>query len=187
MNVKERLDKLRFRTFNKCGLVTDVREYLEQNGGPIMCQYFVRDLIGREVEFKDEIDSRIFVKKLMVDLFDANYVINPIEVDNVIADCWSYTNEFLSNPEWSFLFSKGDEVIDVENGNSKSFNSPVVKVVKKESKQDIVRRWYKEFVIEGGMASKDFGKKLVDELSMSKAGSLTYVHNSKKYWVSHTE
>jgi hypothetical protein len=180
MNVKDKLDKLRFRTFNVHGLITDTREYIDQ-GGPIFSQNFVYELIGRQVEFKDELDSRIFVKKLMVELFETNYVINPVEVDNVIADCWSYTNQFLSNPDWSFLYSKGDEVVVDDNGNSKVV-SPVIKVVKKESKQDIVRRWYKELVIDGGMSSKEFGKKLVDELSMSKSGGLTYVYNAKKYW-----
>ena len=183
MNVKEKLDKLRFRTFNIHGLITDVREYIDLNGTIGHSRLLVRDLLGREIEFNDELEARIFVKKMMAEIFKADYVVNPIDVDGIIEDCWNYTNQFVNDPQWSFLKAADEPTLGADPEKAGPIPNIVKKGPKKESKQDTVRRWYREQVIEGGVSSKDFGKKLVDELKMSKAGSLTYVFNAKKYWI----
>lgn len=183
MNVKEKLDKRRFRTFNVHGLITDTRIFIEEEGPlSFTIKIFIKDLIDREIDFSNEVEARIFIKKLMVELYEANYIINPIEIDNVVADCWEYTNNFVNNPEWNFLFSKSEELIEGEVSNT--FNKVVPKVIKKESKQDTVRRWYKELILDSAipMLSKEFSKKLMDELGMSQQGSTTYLFNAKKYF-----
>lgn len=184
MNVKERLDKLRFRTFNVHGLITDVREYIDENGTIGHSCLLVRDLLGREINFADELEARIFVKKMMVEIYKTNFVVNPIDIDGIIEECWSYTKQFVNDPNWSFL--KAYDPTEVKVGEV--VNSLVTKVVdkvvgKKESKQDIVRRLYREQIIEGTVTPKEFGHMLMTDIGLSKSGSLTYVYNAKKYWI----
>lgn len=198
MNIKQYLDNKKVRTFSMNGMVTDVRELLEGGDVCIMGSIFIRDILGIDKVFDDEIYARICIKKLVVDLYNNNFEID-ISSKFMLENVVEYADRFVMNPEWSFLKKVDGDGLDAD-GNvierievkqlvvegidtkvaMKTDSSGNLKI-KKGGKKVLAIEMYRKYVVDAiePMLHSDFIKLMIKELDLTLAGSNTYGWNLK--------
>ncbi len=190
MNIRPLLDKHKFRTFSVHGLVTDVREYVEERG----TNHLLYELIQTNPHFSSNLEARIWVKKFIVELYNQQFILNQQDIPDLIDVCWIYTKEFINDPKWSFLQSNDDQDhnfgVKVEVLEQKQVVEGIsVKVevksdgrIKKGGKQVLCEEMFKKYILETDtpMSNKEFLALIMDKLQLSKAGANTYFFNVRK-------
>lgn len=191
-NVIKVFEHLRCRTFTEAGLITDIREWLDDGDCCYNANKLVRDLTDCEVKFDDNLYARIFAKKLVQLIYRNSFVVEE-DIDELVERMHIETCEFVNDPKWSFLKSVADEDSPVKAQTVQIVEGIDLKVavkvnekgeqkIKKGGKQVLAAELFKKYVLDAAEAvsNSEFIKILMKELNMTKAGANTYSYNLRK-------
>jgi hypothetical protein len=138
------------------------------------------------IVFDDEVYARMFVKALMVQLFNHKFDIDDLIVPELIEECHHRAFAITGSPNWSFLYSGEkaevvravvDKVVPVKVMDQKT---GAVRI-KKGGKQVIARDLFLEHIVNASvpMEFKAFHKVLMEEAGLTNCGASTYLYNLK--------
>lgn len=174
---------MKVRTFTISGLVTDIRNLMEDSGNvSLWCNKTIKRWINKDIQFIDDIEARIFVKSFVAFLHKNKFQYS----DDVLTQATEYTKEFINNPSWSFLRCK-DEDLAEDNTATKTINDTKVKLnnngkIKQGGKQILALELFNTHILntDTPLPNKEFVELLMNELKLTKLCANTYFFNMRK-------
>jgi hypothetical protein len=167
--------------------VQRIREVITEAVDPLAkAKAIIKDILGLETTYTDELKARIVAQKVGEQSFKANHNIDDAEA--LLKVCEEYTDKFITNPANAWMFVKDEtptvvsHVVQVVKGIDVKVAVKANGKIKKGGKQILAAELYKKYVLEATTAATNQGfiAILEKELGMTKAGATTYAYNCKK-------